>query len=109
MEKEESKMNELEFKIVKDLLERMDRARNILTDGNPTPNCNWGMLDTSLDRENLNILKEEKMNFELEEAIDHVDYILENSNCYTTLKLVSALYKIIQLQQQQINELLKDN
>lgn len=28
-------------------LERMDRARNILTSGNPTPTCNWGMLDTS--------------------------------------------------------------
>jgi hypothetical protein len=28
-------------------MERMDRARNILTNGNPTPNCNWGMLDTS--------------------------------------------------------------
>jgi len=25
---------------------RMDRARNILTDGNPRPECNWGMLDT---------------------------------------------------------------
>jgi hypothetical protein len=30
--------------------ERMDRARNILTDGNPRPECNWGMLDTSEDR-----------------------------------------------------------
>jgi hypothetical protein len=28
-------------------VERMDRARNILTNGQPTPNCNWGMLDTS--------------------------------------------------------------
>ena len=28
-------------------LERMDRARNILTNGSPTPACNWGMLDTS--------------------------------------------------------------
>jgi hypothetical protein len=28
-------------------LERMDRARNILTDGKPTRECNWGMLDTS--------------------------------------------------------------
>jgi hypothetical protein len=28
-------------------IERMDRARNILTDGNPRPECNWGMLDTS--------------------------------------------------------------
>lgn len=30
-----------------DALDRMDRARNILTDGNPRPDCNWGMLDTS--------------------------------------------------------------
>ena len=28
-------------------LNRMDRARCILTDGNPRPECNWGMLDTS--------------------------------------------------------------
>ena len=28
-------------------LERMDRARRILADGNPRPECNWGMLDTS--------------------------------------------------------------
>lgn len=28
-------------------IERMDRARDILTKGNPTPECNWGMLDTS--------------------------------------------------------------
>ena len=27
--------------------ERMDRARNILTNGSPTRACNWGMLDTS--------------------------------------------------------------
>jgi hypothetical protein len=26
---------------------RMDRARAILTNDNPTPNCNWGMLDTA--------------------------------------------------------------
>jgi len=26
---------------------RMDRARDILTDGKPTIQCNWGMLDTS--------------------------------------------------------------
>jgi hypothetical protein len=26
---------------------RMDRARGILTDDNPRPECNWGMLDTS--------------------------------------------------------------
>jgi len=28
-------------------IERMNRARSILTNGNPTPECNWGMLDTS--------------------------------------------------------------
>ena len=28
-------------------MDRMDRARNLLTDGNPRPECNWGMLDTS--------------------------------------------------------------
>ena len=27
-------------------IKRMDRARNILTDGKPTPMCNWGMLAT---------------------------------------------------------------
>jgi hypothetical protein len=26
---------------------RMDRARAILTDNNPRPECNWGMLNTS--------------------------------------------------------------
>ncbi len=28
-------------------IERMDRARNILTGGAPTPERNWGMLDTA--------------------------------------------------------------
>lgn len=28
-------------------MERMDRARSILTNGQPSPECNWGMLDTS--------------------------------------------------------------
>lgn len=28
-------------------IERMDRARGILTNDNPRPECNWGMLDTS--------------------------------------------------------------
>lgn len=28
-------------------LVRMDRARRLLTNGNPSPECNWGMLDTS--------------------------------------------------------------
>jgi hypothetical protein len=27
-------------------LDKMDMARAILTKGNPTPECNWGMLDT---------------------------------------------------------------
>jgi len=34
-------------------LERMDRARRILTDDKPRPACNWGMLDTSDIRANL--------------------------------------------------------
>lgn len=33
-----------------DAWKRMDRARGLLTNGRPTPECNWGMLDTSLDR-----------------------------------------------------------
>lgn len=37
--------------ILREALERMDRARNILTNGSPTPDCNWGMLDTSDLRE----------------------------------------------------------
>lgn len=28
-------------------IERMNRARGILTGNNPRPECNWGMLDTS--------------------------------------------------------------
>ena len=35
---------------VSQLMDRMDRARAILTDNNPRPECNWGMLDTKLDR-----------------------------------------------------------
>jgi hypothetical protein len=27
--------------------DRMDRARGILTNDNPRPDCNWGMLDAS--------------------------------------------------------------
>jgi len=30
-----------------DAEKRMTRARRILTDNNPRPECNWGMLDTS--------------------------------------------------------------
>jgi hypothetical protein len=33
--------------VVEQALERMDRARRILTGGDPRPNCNWGMLDTT--------------------------------------------------------------
>jgi hypothetical protein len=33
--------------VLEEALTRMDRARNVLTDGNPRPECNWGMLDTS--------------------------------------------------------------
>ena len=36
-------------------IERMDRARMILTDGNPRPECNWGMLDTSDLRSNVKL------------------------------------------------------
>ncbi len=32
--------------LLESVLERMDRARRILTDNNPRPECNWGMLDT---------------------------------------------------------------
>ena len=32
---------------LKQAIDRMDRARNILTNGKPTPICNWGMLDAS--------------------------------------------------------------
>lgn len=34
-------------KVLEQALERMDRARDILTDGKPRPECNWGMLATS--------------------------------------------------------------
>lgn len=36
-------------------MERMDRARNILTNGNPRPECNWGMLDTTDLRSNAEV------------------------------------------------------
>jgi hypothetical protein len=32
---------------LEDAKARMDRARDILTDGKPRPECNWGMLDTN--------------------------------------------------------------
>lgn len=37
---------------------RMDRARNILTNGNPTPECNWGMLDTTDLRSNARLSRQ---------------------------------------------------
>lgn len=33
--------------VFRDAAGRMDRARDILTDGKPRPECNWGMLDAS--------------------------------------------------------------
>lgn len=33
--------------LLKSACERMDRARGILTDYNPRPDCNWGMLETN--------------------------------------------------------------
>jgi hypothetical protein len=39
--------------ILHEALTCMDRARNILTDGKPTPTNNWGMLDTRYLRERL--------------------------------------------------------
>jgi hypothetical protein len=33
--------------VLEQALERMDRARDILTNGNPRPECNWGLLDTA--------------------------------------------------------------
>ena len=37
-------------------INRMDRARNVLTGGTPTLECNWGLLDT----EDLRALKEQE-------------------------------------------------
>ena len=36
-----------------DAWSRMDRARGWLTNDNPRPECNWGVLDTTVDREKL--------------------------------------------------------
>ena len=35
------------IEVLKQIAERIDRARNILTDGAPSSVNNWGMLDTS--------------------------------------------------------------
>jgi hypothetical protein len=34
-------------RLLRSAVGRMDRARGILTNGNPSEQCNWGMLDTS--------------------------------------------------------------
>jgi hypothetical protein len=39
--------------LLNDALDRMDRARHVLTNGNPRPECNWGVLDTSAARTQL--------------------------------------------------------
>lgn len=39
--------------LLEDAWTRMDRARRVLTNDNPTPLCNWGMLDTSYVRTRL--------------------------------------------------------
>jgi hypothetical protein len=44
-----ARVAELEAALL-DCVTRMDRARDILTDGKPTPQCNWGMLDTNSAR-----------------------------------------------------------
>ena len=45
IERLNKKVAELEAKL-ENAVSRMDRARDILTNGNPTPSNNWGMLDT---------------------------------------------------------------
>lgn len=40
---------------LEDAWDRMDRARNIITGGNPREHNNWGMLDTSADRKALEV------------------------------------------------------
>ena len=42
---------------LQDASNHMDRARNILTDGKPTPECNWGMLATESARAALEATK----------------------------------------------------
>lgn len=34
-------------RLLREAREKMQRARDILTDGNPTRDCNWGLLDVS--------------------------------------------------------------
>jgi hypothetical protein len=53
-EKEElQEENKWLVSMLENAYKRMDDARYILTDGNPTPSRNWGMLDTTLDRKAL--------------------------------------------------------
>ena len=40
-------------------LELMDKARDILTKGEPTPDNNWGMLDTKYLRKDLKAIRED--------------------------------------------------
>lgn len=48
---QEQRIEALEGKL-NDAITRMDRARNILTKGEPTQHCNWGVLDTTSLKEN---------------------------------------------------------
>lgn len=38
------------LEVLRNLCDRVDRARAILTSGNPTPMNNWGLLDTQAER-----------------------------------------------------------
>lgn len=35
------------YALTLEAITRMDKARDVLTDGYPRPDCNWGMLDAS--------------------------------------------------------------
>ena len=51
---------EEEREILDACLELMDRARNILTNNKPTPDNNWGMLDTKFLRKDLKAIRNKK-------------------------------------------------
>ncbi len=53
------KFVQAEREILDDCIERMDRARNILTKGEPTWDNNWGLLDTKLEKEKLKSIRED--------------------------------------------------
>lgn len=53
MWREEKQKNKVLVDALEEAYRRMDNARYLLTDGNPTPHRNWGMLDTKLDRQAL--------------------------------------------------------